>query len=195
MGFCRGSHRSWEMNGRSWRVRRSWRRRCGGRHSWGKPTMTPDLMRTHRIWWDLAKSGEISSGFGQTSIISSTAPLAPPTDCSLVSDWLVNRINPITRPPKPINRPARSDHLNGWSTGWSFANPSLSGRIKNYPQTRPVRPEPTPSGVKWVGLVGFWWAINELDLSKPIAHLDPFNKVCITHTQPNPPIYPIILCI
>ena len=46
-----------------------------------------------------------------------------------------------TRSPKPINRPTRSDHLNRWSTGWNFANPTLLSRIENYPQTRPV---PTP---------------------------------------------------
>ena len=39
-----------------------------------------------------------------------------------------------------------------------------------------------PRGVKWVGFVGFGWVINELGPSKPIAHLDPFNKECITHT-------------
>jgi hypothetical protein len=56
-----------------------------------------------------------------------------------------------TRLPKPINRPARSDHLNGWSTGWSFTNPTLSGRIKNYPQTRTARPVPTPTNnIKYI---------------------------------------------
>ena len=50
-----------------------------------------------------------------------------------------------TRPPKSINRPARSDHLNGWSTGWSFANPTQSGKIENYPQTQPAWPVPTPN--------------------------------------------------
>ena len=47
--------------------------------------------------------------------------------------------------PKPINRPTRTNHLNGWSTGWSFANPTLSGRIKKYRQTRTARPEPSPT--------------------------------------------------
>ena len=43
-------------------------------------------------------------------------------------------------------------------------------------------------GFGWVG-----WVINGLDLKKPIAHLGPFNKICIVHIQCNPPIYPIIL--
>ena len=50
-----------------------------------------------------------------------------------------------TRLTKPINRPVRSNHLNGWSTGWSFANPTLSGRIENYPKTWPAWLVPTPT--------------------------------------------------
>jgi hypothetical protein len=49
-------------------------------------------------------------------------------------------------------------------------------------------------------MVGFEWVINGLGPSKPIAHLDLFNKVCIAYTQlnpvqPNSPIYLIILCM
>ena len=91
----------------------------------------PDLMRTHRIWWELTGFGEISLGFGQISIISSTAPPSPPTDRTLVSvifmfvvdfsrfciiielfvifcfiDWLT-RSYPTAQPDHPI-RPIRS---------------------------------------------------------------------------------------
>ena len=53
------------------------------------------------------------------------------------------RENRPTCSPKPINQTARSDHLNGWSTGWSFANPTQSGRIEKSVQTQPAQPVPT----------------------------------------------------
>ena len=51
----------------------------------------------------------------------------------------------------------------------------------------------------WVEVSNGWVKMGWV-LKNPIAHLGPFNKVCIAHTQPNllksnPPIYPIILCM
>ena len=50
-----------------------------------------------------------------------------------------------THSPKPINRTTRSNYLNGWSKGWSFTNPTQSGRIEKFVQTRTTGPMPTPN--------------------------------------------------
>jgi hypothetical protein len=48
-------------------------------------------------------------------------------------------------PPNPITRTVRTDWLFGWLTDMISLNPTWSGRMKYYPQTRPARPEPTPT--------------------------------------------------
>ena len=122
----------------------------------------PDLVRSHRIWWDLAGSCEISPDL-ERKWDCVCAWVCCVCDWVLVSNfwqfcfclwmslfdmiWLSCKPDKPnrTRPPKLINWPARSDHLNGWSMGWSFVNPTLSSRIENYPQSRTARPEPTPT--------------------------------------------------
>jgi hypothetical protein len=51
-----------------------------------------------------------------------------------------NRIHP----PNPITRTVRANWLFGWLMDMISLNPTWSGRIKYYPQTRLARPVPTP---------------------------------------------------
>ena len=57
-----------------------------------------------------------------------------------------------------------------------------------------------PLDTKGCQMGEFEWVINGLGPKKRITHLDPFKKIYIAHTQPNPvkpnpPIYSIILCM
>ena len=51
-----------------------------------------------------------------------------------------NRIHPTN----PITRTVLADWHFGWLMDIISLNPTWSGRVKYYPQTRPTRPEPTP---------------------------------------------------
>ena len=94
-----------------------------------------------RIWWDLAGFGEISPNL-ERKWVCVCDWVCCVYDWVLVSNfwqfcfclwlslfdmiWLSCKSDKPdrTHPPKPINLPVRSDHLNGWSTGWNFANPT-----------------------------------------------------------------------
>ena len=114
---------------------------------------SPNLVRSRRIWRDLAGSSEISSVLPRHQLhLRRFCPILVYLliccccillifllwwvfCCGDVCCCLVEVIFYLfvvvmakileTRPtclPKPINRSTWSDHLNGWSTGWSFAN-------------------------------------------------------------------------